>query len=250
MPPTMNPIRATLPSPRLDDPLEGTEILKVRIIDVAIALITFVASLGALWLFINGGVAVSVALLLHFGVVFIPAGFLALRRRRDGDLTILALLLMATFAGGPIGAAGSAFAAFALWYHRPTPLRLLDWYDYIAGIVGRSHVARIYDELTSGRLPPDRAASVPRFTPILTGTSVNEQQRVLGVMGRRYHSDFRHVMRLALRNPNGLIRSQAAAIASRLDLAEKSHLWTTDLAGGSRSRYADGAERTRAAQTT
>ena len=245
----MNPIRATLPSPRLDDPLEGAEILKVGIIDVAIALITFVANLGVLWLGINGGVAVSIALLLHFGVVFIPAGFLALRWRRGGDLTIPALLLMTTFAGGPIGAAGSVFAALALWYHRPTPLRLLDWYDYIAGIVGRSHIARIYDELTAGRLPLDHAASVPRFTPILTGTSVNEQQRVLGVMGRRYHSDFRHVMRLALRNPNGLIRSQAAAIASRLDLAEKSHLWTTGSAG-SRSRYADGAEGTRAAQTT
>jgi hypothetical protein len=246
----MNPIRATLPSPPLDDPLEGTEILKVGIIDVAIALITFVASLGVLWLGINGGVVVSVPLLLHFGVVFIPAGFLALRQRRGGDLTIPTLLLMTTFAGGPIGAAGSAFAALALWYHRPTPLRLLDWYDYIAGIIGRSGVARIYDELASGRLPPDRAASVPRFTPILTGTSINEQHRVLGVMGRRYHDDFRHVMRLALRNPNGLIRSQAAAIASRLDLAAKSHLWTTDLAGGSGSRYADGAEKTRAAQTT
>jgi len=232
------------------DPLERTEILKVGIIDVAIALITFVASLGVFWLGINGGIVVSAVLLLHLVVVFIPAGFLALRWRLGGDLTTTTLLLMATLAGGPVGAGGSAVAALVLWYHHPNPLRLLDWYDYIAGIVVRSHVARIYDELASGRLPPDASVSVPRFTPILTGTSVDEQQRVLGVIGCRYHADFRHVIRLALRNPNGFIRTQAAAIASRLDLAEKSHLWTTDLAGGSVSRYADDAEKTRAAQTT
>ena len=232
------------------DPLERTEILKVGIIDVAIALITFVASLGVFWLGINGGLVVSAVLLLHLGVVFIPAGFLALRWRLGGDLTTTTLLLMATLAGGPVGAGGSAVAALVLWYHHPNPLRLLDWYDYIAGIVVRSHVARIYDELASGRLPSDASASVPRFTPILTGTSVDAKQRVLGVLGRRYHSDFRSLMRLALRNRNGLVRTQAAAIASRLDLAEKSQIWTTDLAQRSESRDVDDAETPRAAQAT
>ena len=246
---TMNSMHAALSPARLD-PLEGTRILRVGIGDVAIALITFVASFGVFRLGMDCGAAVWVALLLHFSVVLVPAGFLALRQRRGADVTIPALLLIATFAGGPIGAAGCAFAALALWCRRPTPLRLLDWYDYIAGIVGRSQIERIYDELASGRLLPDRRASVPRFTPILTGTSVDEQQRVLGVIGRRYHSDFRRAMRLALRNRHGLIRTLAAAIASRLDLAEKSRLWTPDPAGGTVPRDADAAEKAGAVQAT
>jgi hypothetical protein len=224
---TMSLNGATLASPRRDDLLDRSEVLKVGINDVVVALITLVMSLGVLWFGISASVAVPGAFLLHFGIVCIPAGFLALRWWRGGELTILTLLLVTTFAGGPIGAGGSAVTALALWYRRPRPLRLMDWYEYIAGIVGRSHAARIYDELASGRLPSDLAASVPRFTPILNGTSLDAQQRVLAVVGRRYHSDFRSVLRRALRNRDGLIRTQAAAIASRLDLLEKSRLWTT-----------------------
>jgi hypothetical protein len=66
---------------------------------------------------------------------------------------------------------------------------------------------------------------VPRYAPILTGTSLVDQQRVLGHLGRRYHVEFRPVLRRALRNRNGLIRTQAAAIASGLALEEKTQLW-------------------------
>ena len=49
---------------------------------------------------------------------------------------------------------------------------------------------------------------------------------MLGVVGRRYHADFRPVLRKALRNRNGLIRAQAAAIAAGLELEEKNRLWS------------------------
>ena len=48
---------------------------------------------------------------------------------------------------------------------------------------------------------------------------------MLGVIGRRYHADFRPVLRKALRNRNGFIRAQAAAVASHLNADEKSRLW-------------------------
>jgi hypothetical protein len=213
-----------------EDPLAGTEPIKVFIIDVVVAMITFAVSLGVLWLAIRGGVAMRWALLLHVGVVCIPAAFFALRQRRGGDLTIPTLLSLAALAGGPMGAAAAACAAIALWRRGPSPLRLRDWYDYIMGVVERSQGARLYDELAAGRTPIDHMARVPYFTPILKGTSVDEQQRALGVIGRRFHSDFRPVLRLALRNRDGLIRAQAAAIASRLDLKEKSLLWSQDAA--------------------
>ena len=49
---------------------------------------------------------------------------------------------------------------------------------------------------------------------------------VLGVVGRRYHADFRTILRRALRNRNGFIRAQAAAVASGLSTDERSRLWS------------------------
>jgi len=49
---------------------------------------------------------------------------------------------------------------------------------------------------------------------------------VLSAIGRRYHSDFRVALRQALRNKNGFIRAQAAAVASGLDSEEKKSLWS------------------------
>src|SRR5262249_16103704 len=86
-------------------------------------------------------------------------------------------------------------------------------------------------ELISGRLPSDPAAKVPRFRPILQGQSVDEQQRILAVMGRRYHSTFRPALRNALRNKNGFFRAQAAAAGARRRVAEKKQLWSISPAG-------------------
>ena len=166
-------------------------------------------------------------MLLHAAVLLVPAVFLRMRANSGGELTVPVLLMVATFATGPIGALGCAAMALALWYQRPSPTRLRHWYDYIAGVVARTRATRIREELMSGRLPSDPAAKVPRFGPILQGASVEEQQRVLGVIGRRYHADFRPALRKAMRNRNGFIRAQAAAVASRLDVDEKNRLWST-----------------------
>jgi hypothetical protein len=109
----------------------------------------------------------------------------------------------------------------------PTPSRLRSWYEYIAGVVARDRIAHLHDELSSGRLPHEPGAEVPRFRPILHGNSTDQQQRVLGFLGRRYHADFRPALRDALRNKNSFIRAQAAAVASRLDAEEKKKLWST-----------------------
>lgn len=210
------------------DLLKNVEILDLNFIDFAIALITSAVGFGVLWLGLEGYVAVPVVLLLYCGVVAIPAGFLVIRRRQGSDLAIPGLLLITTFAAGPLGAAGTAVVALMLSRDHPTPHRLLDWYSYITGIVERDRATQIYDDLASERLP-DHAAGVSRFAPILNGTSFDHQQRVLGIMGSRYHADFRHVLRRALRSRNGLIRAQAAAIASSLDFVEKSQLSAPEL---------------------
>jgi hypothetical protein len=197
----------------------------VRAGDVGIALVTAVCGIAVLWFGVIGDLSFSTALLLEMVVMIIPAIYLVRCLQQGGELMVPVLLMVATAAGGPIGAAGCTLMAFALWRQRPTPARLREWYDYISGVVERSQTTQIYDEVASGRVPPDPAASVHRLAPVLSGSSIAEQQRVLGVVGRRYHSELRPVLKRALRHRNSLVRAQAAAIASQLDRDEKTQLW-------------------------
>jgi hypothetical protein len=201
--------------------------LDVGLADALVALLTFAVSLAVLGYGLSSIASLPLFLALHLATLIMPATFLRIRARDNGELTVPVLLLVATFATGPVGALGCACMALALWRQHPSPKRLQDWYDYIAGVVARSRLTHVHEELTSGRLPFDPAAKVPRFRPILHGTSIEEQQSVLGVIGRRYHADFRPALRKALRNKNGFIRAQAAAVASRLDIDEKNRLWST-----------------------
>jgi hypothetical protein len=217
-----------LAAPRLGGARSSEPALDVGAADVLVALATSAVSLTVLVYGMSAIASAPIFILLHLAMLIVPAVFLRRRMRSGGELTVPVLLLVATFAAGPVGAVGCAIMALALWRQNPSPTRLQDWYDYIAGVVARTRVTRIYDELASGRLPSDPAAKVPRFGPILEGASVEEQQRVLGVIGRRYHAEFRPVLRKALRNSNGFIRAQAAAVASGLDADEKSRLWRED----------------------
>jgi len=193
--------------------------------DVLVALVTFGASLAVLAYDLSSLASFPIFLAAYFAAAMIPAACLVWRMREGGDLTIPTLLLAATIAAGPVGALGCAALALGLWLRPPGAARLQDWYDYIAGVVARSRLTHIHDELTSGRLPTNPVAEVPRFRPILHGGSIEDQQRVLGVIGRRYHPDFRPALRNALRNKNGFIRAQAAAVASKLSIDEKNRLW-------------------------
>jgi hypothetical protein len=201
--------------------------LDVRLTDIVAALITAALSASVLADAMSANADFALVILLHGAVCLIPLLVFVVRAKRGDDLTVPMLLVIATVATGPIGALGCALMALVLRIRRPEPLRLQHWYDYISGVVARRRVARLYDELVSNRLPSDPSAKVPRFNPILHDISLEDQQRVLAVVGRRYHADFRPTLRKALRHKNGFIRAQAAAIASRLSGDEKARLWTT-----------------------
>jgi hypothetical protein len=214
----------TAPRATPDEPDEPR--LEVRAADVLAALATFAGSTAVVAYGMGPNASFAVFLGLHLAVLTVPSVYLCFRAYARRELTMPALLVITTAAGGPVGALGCAALALAFRLRRPAASRLQAWYDYISGVVARGRVTQIYDELAAGRLPTDRTAAVPRFQPIMQEASVDEQQLVLGVIGRRYHADFRPVLRRALRDKNGFIRAQAAAVASRLDLAEKSLLWS------------------------
>ncbi len=67
----------------------------------------------------------------------VPAVFLVVRAPQRRDRNIPMLLVITTFACGPLGGLGCAFMALTLRRRRPAPARLRYWYEYIAGIVAR-----------------------------------------------------------------------------------------------------------------
>ena len=196
--------------------------IKVTYADLVWSFCTFAASLaGLLFAMMSPFPVLANILVLATATLIVPIVFLSTRLRRGGELTIPVLLTVTSLTCGPIAGLGCVYLANRLRCESPTPDRLRSWYEYIAGVVARDRIVHLYDDLNSGRLPHPSGAEVPRFRPILHGTSTDEQQRVLGVLGRRYHADFRPALRDALRNKNSFIRAQAAAVASRLDAEEK-----------------------------
>ncbi len=209
-----------------NDPWQAT--INITSADITLSLCTFASSLGGLlFVTIDRFASFFSVPVLALTTLAIPVVFLISRLRRGDEVTIPVLLVATSLAGGPIGALGCTYLASRLRRRCPAPSRLRSWYGYIAGIVARDRIAQLRDDLHSGRLPHDPTAEVPRFRPILHDASTDEQQRVLGVLGRRYHADFRPALRDALRNKNSFIRAQAAAIASRLDVEEKNRLWSS-----------------------
>jgi hypothetical protein len=200
-----------------------TDALVVHAVDFFVSALTFSVSVAVASAALRTSIAG--AALLHALTICIPAAWLALRRRRRGDLTIPILLLVAVAVSGPLGAGGCAAMTLVLWTRRLDPARLSDWYDYIAGVSRRSPAEEAYGDLVSGRLALDVSAPVHRFNPILSGSSLVQQQRVLGAIGRNYHPEFHGSLKKALRNRNILIRAQAAAIASLLPPEDKTRLW-------------------------
>lgn len=192
--------------------------------DAAMAGLIFALSAVVFWLAMRGTPIMLIAA-MHGGVVCVALAFLGWRVRTGGQLSVPFLLLIVTAVSGALGAAGCAAMTVMLWRRRPDADRLQHWYDYLAGVGQRTLMEETYVELTSERLRADFAAPVHRFDPILSGTSLTQQQRVLGLIGRNYHPDFQAGLKKALRSRNILVRAQAAAIASLLAPEEKARLW-------------------------
>lgn len=198
--------------------------LSVGVSDLAVAMITFILSSAVLLIALRGA-PLGLVVTAHVGVVIIPLSMLVQRLRAGEELVMPVLLLVGVAMSGPLGSGGCAAMALMLCKWPSRPERLHDWYDYIAGVDELTLLEKTYRELTSARLPADLSTPIERFEPLLNGSSLAMQQRILGLIGRHYHSDFHASLKKALRSKNILIKAQAAAIASALTSQDKARLW-------------------------
>ena len=121
-----------LAAPRLDQP--GLGELDLAPADVQIALVTSAASLAVLVYGMNAGASAPIFIVLHLAVLIIPAVFLRMRVRGNGELTVPVLLLVATFAAGPGTSATVALLASGVLFRVPV-------IDAVPAVVGEVSVA-------------------------------------------------------------------------------------------------------------
>ena len=162
------------------------------------------------------GVSLSVALGVHAIVVVATCAILFRDRTTGEDLTVAAIMALVIALAGPAGAV-AAFAMLPFAGHTGAgPEILAAWYTRLAN-AGRADAATtLHDRVTAGRVQRFDAAAPQDFEHILDIGSLAERQAALGLMARKFHTDFAPALQSALRSPEPVVRVQAAAVVARV----------------------------------
>ncbi len=181
-------------------------LVAAALVQSAMVAIIVLLQKGQLWLLLPLHVVVVAALALHV--------LLLRRRRRETTYAMLGTLGVA--AAGPLGAIGT-LALIQLARRRRSETGLLAaWYDRIALSVAVDPVSRYCNNVSSGRTINLDAVAPPSYADVVASGSLAERQNVLGLIARRFHSDYLSILASALRSPEPVIRVQAAAVAAHV----------------------------------
>ena len=165
-------------------------------------------------------------LMAHIALVAAFAIWTWRRRSDSGDLSASALVLLAAFVAGPIGAALAAVAVLRLEAGRSAPGLLAAWYERIALSGDIDPVTRLADTVAMGRAvrtPPD----VPRsFVSVMADGTLADRQTALGLIARQFSPAYAPALRAALVIGEPVIRVQAAAVAVKVRAELKASLRT------------------------
>lgn len=212
----------------------------VGLVDLAFAVIVVGAELALAALAVKG-VPLALVLVGHLALIALGSGALALRRRSGGDLTAMLLMLIAVSASGPLGAVGSLLAiAWLMLPARPSPL-LEEWYERISLSTTIDPVTRLAERVAAGRVIAPLSAPPASFSGVIGTGGLEQRQRALGLIARKFHHGYLPTLQAALRSEEPVIRVQAAAVAAHVGpglaaetvrlIEAADHADRTDLAG-------------------
>ncbi len=189
-------------------------ILSVPIVLPAAATVIFEGLL--LYGYARGILSWQALLVSHVAVVCLLGLWVAQVGRAGRNAAMPLLTAIAVAATGPLGAL-AALVTIAFARQTPEDRKLLDdWYERIAMAVDTDDVTQLCDQVATGRTA-DLADAAPRsFTTIMQSGSLADRQTALGIIARNFHPDYLPALALALKNPEPVIRVQAAAVATRV----------------------------------
>ncbi len=137
-----------------------------------------------------------------------------LRSGADGGVALLGVL--ATFATGPFGAAGTLVLPALAATNRLSEARLAGWYQRIALSAEQDDFTRTSDAIAIGRAANLAAPTPNELAHTFRGGATAGQQTALGMIARNFHPAYLPVLKIALESPEPVIRVQAAAVAARV----------------------------------
>jgi hypothetical protein len=124
------------------------------------------------------------------------------------------LLAAATLAMGPIGTVGLPVAqGMHQWRRRIRPA--IDWHQILLAD-DASQAAMLHERVVWGRDQSGVAVSVTPFADILAHGTIEQKQRLMEVVTRRFRPELGAVLRRALVDPDALVRVQAATATAHI----------------------------------
>lgn len=132
------------------------------------------------------------------------------------DPTVSQLIFLVILVCGPAGAA-AALAALAFVDHAGAgPDVLDDWYDRLARASHALPSSELSERVSAGRVMRGEASAPVDFEDVIASGTLAERQAALGLMARRFHTDFAPALQAALRSDEPVVRVQAAAVVARV----------------------------------
>lgn len=156
--------------------------------------------------------ATHIAVTIALAVASLPAR----RWKIGGEVLMLATL---TGALGAIGVAGATVTfALVLWFRRK-PHSAEEWYQALFPDTPSDPVELLFEELEGDRSDDAGTEPLTAFGDALAFGSLAEKQRVLTLIGERFHPALAPLLRRALADTNSAIRVHTATVLGRVQKA-------------------------------
>ena len=156
-------------------------------------------------------------LLAHLAVCGALGGAAAVFRRYGGRDAGFLLLVVATAALGPMGAAGASFSAAlrCVFARRSTPFER--WYASLFPEMAASPTRTLYQRIALRGAGPAARSTVAPFGDVIALGTVQEKQSVVTMVADAFRPAFAPALRSALNDSEPAIRVQAATASARIE---------------------------------
>lgn len=155
-------------------------------------------------------------LLMHAVITALMAAILFSAKRQSSHSSIAIVALATVAVAGPAGAVAAVLAWPFLGTGEGDAKAIDDWYERLAAAGRAGPPEELNARLVSGRVQDLDAPAPENFERIIEEGTLEQKQRALGLMARRFHPEYTPVLQAALRSREPVVRVQASAVVARV----------------------------------
>lgn len=184
--------------------------------DATAAALALAGEAVVVFLAVSADIGVLVPVILHIVVAISMAAVLFSGEQQGADHTIACTIFLVILVAGPAGAL-AAMAVLPFARSRPArPDILQAWYTRLSNAAGADPVTGMYDRVVAGRVQTASEHTPQDFEDVIANGPLAARQAALGLIARKFHTDYAPALEAALRSPEPVVRVQAAAVVARV----------------------------------